>query len=123
MCRVWHLPRQKPDLTAADCVSTSTPGFPVFCGTSAAAPHAAAIAALLFEAGGVGTTVAEVRTAMETGSIDIETVGLDELSGYGIVDAVLAANDVLLLPEPGAASLLGSGVVLLLVVARRRGSV
>jgi subtilisin family serine protease len=38
---------QKPDLTAADCVTTTTPGFTTFCGTSAAAPHAAAIAALL----------------------------------------------------------------------------
>ena len=38
---------QKPDITAADCVVTTTPGFSPFCGTSAAAPHAAAIAALL----------------------------------------------------------------------------
>ena len=38
--------RQKPDLAAANCVSTSAPGFGHFCGTSAAAPHAAAIAAL-----------------------------------------------------------------------------
>ena len=43
---------QKPDLTAADGVSTSTPGFGEFHGTSAAAPHAAAIAALMVEAAG-----------------------------------------------------------------------
>ena len=43
---------QKPDLTAAACVSTSTPEFSPFCGTSAAAPHAAAIAALMLEAAG-----------------------------------------------------------------------
>ena len=43
---------QKPDLAAATCVSTSTPGFSTFCGTSSAAPHAAAIAALMLEAAG-----------------------------------------------------------------------
>ncbi len=43
---------QKPDLAAADGVSTSTPGFSTFKGTSAAAPHAAAIAALMLEAAG-----------------------------------------------------------------------
>ena len=37
---------QKPDLAAADGVSTSTPGFSTFEGTSAAAPHAAAIASV-----------------------------------------------------------------------------
>ena len=30
---------QKPDITAADCVSTDVPGFAPFCGTSAAAPR------------------------------------------------------------------------------------
>ena len=41
---------QKPDLAAADCVATSTPGLSPLCGTTAAAPHAAAIAALMLEA-------------------------------------------------------------------------
>jgi subtilisin family serine protease len=39
---------QKPDFTAADGVFTKTPGFLPFFGTSAAAPHAAAIAALVW---------------------------------------------------------------------------
>ena len=43
---------QKPDLTAATCVATATPDFSTFCGTSAAAPHAAAIGALMLEAAG-----------------------------------------------------------------------
>jgi subtilisin family serine protease len=38
---------QKPDATAADGVYTKTPGFLPFFGTSAAAPHAAGVAALV----------------------------------------------------------------------------
>ena len=41
---------QKPDLAAADAVSTSTPGFSTFRGTSASAPHAASIVGV--DAGG-----------------------------------------------------------------------
>jgi hypothetical protein len=39
--------RLKPDIAAADGVATATPGFNPFFGTSASAPHAAGIAALL----------------------------------------------------------------------------
>jgi hypothetical protein len=44
--------RQKPDVAAADGVATSTPGFESFFGRSAAAPHAAAIGALVLHAAG-----------------------------------------------------------------------
>src|SRR5262249_38735351 len=40
--------RQKPDIAAADGVSTSVSFFKPFYGTSAAAPHAAAIAGLIW---------------------------------------------------------------------------
>ena len=55
---------QKPDLAAATCVTTATPGFSTFCGTSAAAPHAAAIGALMLEAAGGPNevTLARLRT-------------------------------------------------------------
>ena len=82
---------QKPDLTAATCVSTATPGFSTFCGTSAAAPHAAAIAALMLEAGGGPNevTLARLRKGMTTGTavLDIEATGVDRDSGAGIVMA------------------------------------
>jgi hypothetical protein len=87
--------RQKPDLTAADCVSTATPGFGVFCGTSAAAPHAAAVAALLFELGSAtGVTPGQIRDALANTALDIEAAGVDRDSGSGIVDALDAAAAV-----------------------------
>jgi hypothetical protein len=110
--------RAKPDVTAADCVSTSTPGYGVFCGTSAAAPHVAAIAALLLELGGGGTTAADVRDALEQGTLDIGAAGHDRDAGHGIVEAVAAA--AVLLPEPGAAAMLGAGALLIAGLERRR---
>ena len=78
--------RQKPDIAAADCVATATPDFNPFCGTSAAAPHAAAIAALMLEANPSPVT-AGVRTAFNNSALDIEAAGVDRDSGAGIIDA------------------------------------
>lgn len=78
--------RQKPDITAADGVSvTGVGGFgnPFF-GTSAAAPHGAAIAALLKQAQ-PAMTQAQIRTALTSTAIDIETPGTDRDSGAGII--------------------------------------
>ncbi len=85
--------RDKPDLTAASCVDTSTPGFNNFCGTSASAPHAAAIAALLLQAGAARSiTQSEVIAALTETALDIEAAGFDHNSGAGIVDAFAAAQ-------------------------------
>ena len=94
--------RPKPDLAGADCVSTATPGFSTFCGTSAAAPHAAAIAALLMErAGGPGLADRNALTAaLSSTALDIEAAGDDRDSGAGIVQA-LAATGALTTPECG----------------------
>jgi subtilisin-like proprotein convertase family protein len=86
--------RQKPDITAADGVSCAAPGFNPFYGTSAAAPHAAAIAALIKSAV-PAITPAQLRTALVTSAIDIETPGLDRDTGAGIVmahEALVAAG-------------------------------
>jgi subtilisin-like proprotein convertase family protein len=83
--------RQKPDLTAADGVSTSVSGFSPFFGTSAAAPNAAAIAGLILS-GNPTLTPTEVREALSATAVDVVAPGVDNRSGAGIVlaDAALA---------------------------------
>jgi len=78
--------RQKPDIAAADGVATATPGFGTFFGTSAAAPHAAAIAGLLLSQDPL-LTPAQIRGLFATTALDIEGLGVDRDSGFGIVDA------------------------------------
>ena len=77
---------QKPDITAADGTSVSgAGGFPtLFYGTSASAPHAAAIAALIKSAN-PALTQAQIKTALTSTAIDIEAPGTDRDSGAGIV--------------------------------------
>ena len=83
--------RPKPDFTAADGVSTSLGDFSPFFGTSAAAPHAAAIAALVLS-GNPGATSAEVRAAFSATALDLAPAGIDNRTGGGLLraDRVLA---------------------------------
>ncbi len=85
---------QKPDITAADGVSvTGSGGFPTtFYGTSAAAPHAAAIAALM-KSKNLAVSATQIRIALLSSAIDIEAAGIDPDSGVGIImaDAALQA--------------------------------
>jgi hypothetical protein len=87
--------RQKPDITAADGVTvTGAGGFPTrFFGTSAAAPHAGAIAALLKSAK-PSLTAAQVRTALVNSAFDIGIAGVDRDSGAGIIMAFEALQFV-----------------------------
>lgn len=82
--------RQKPDITAADGVSTSLDDFNPFFGTSAAAPHAAAIAALVLS-GNPGTTSDDIRDAFDATALDLAPAGVDARTGHGLLraDAVL----------------------------------
>src|SRR5262245_46648157 len=84
---------QKPDIAAADGGVTSVPGFNPFFGTSAAAPHAAAIAALLMSFNNA-LTPAQIRTALTSSALDIEAAGVDRDSGAGIVMALQAIGSV-----------------------------
>ena len=84
--------RQKPDITAADGVSTSLDEpFATFYGTSASAPHAAAIAALVLS-GNPGATTADLRDAFNSTALDLAPAGVDGRTGHGVIraDRVLA---------------------------------
>src|SRR5262249_6134800 len=77
--------RQKPDIAAADGVKTTVPGFNPFHGTSAAAPHAAAIAALLLSYN-PALSPDQIRAALTNTALDIEAPGYDRDSGWGIAN-------------------------------------
>lgn len=70
--------RQKPDIAAADGVRTTTPGFQRFFGTSAAAPHAAAVAGLMLQADPtLSPTI--IEDILEGSAVDIEESGFEYL--------------------------------------------
>ncbi len=76
----------KPDIAAADGAVAKTPTFSPFFGTSAAAPHAAAIAALVKSAR-PDYTNAQILAAMKATALDIRAAGVDRDAGSGIVMA------------------------------------
>jgi len=80
---------QQPLITGADGVSSSTPGFSPFFGTSAAAPHIAAIAALV-KGAKPSLTATQISSILTSTAIDIMDPGVDRDSGYGIADAYSA---------------------------------
>ncbi|HEX8958252.1 MAG TPA: S8 family serine peptidase, partial [Solirubrobacterales bacterium] len=96
----------KPDLAATDCGKTTFFAMLVkfegedawrFCGTSAAAPHAAAVAALMRDKESAAEP-AEVRTALQASATEVGTYGPCAV-GAGLVEAVGAIED-LLSPKP-----------------------
>jgi hypothetical protein len=83
---------QKPDIAAADGVVTTLPansGLNPFFGTSAAAPHAGAVAALL-KSYNPALTASQMRSILTGTALDIEAAGADQDSGVGIVMALQA---------------------------------
>jgi hypothetical protein len=89
--------RQKPELVAPNGVATTFQPFNPFFGTSAAAPHAAAVAALILQrAGGAKRlTPAQILEIMQRTAIPIDPVG-NFRSGAGLIQAdaaVLEAFD------------------------------
>lgn len=92
--------RDKPELVAPDGVNTTffyqdssldTDDWPNFFGTSAAAPHAAAVAALMQEVN-AGLTPADLYQALEQTAINMDAPGFDHDSGWGLVEANLAVE-------------------------------
>ncbi len=94
--------RFKPEIAAPDGTNTSFFGFdigfdpdadPNFFGTSAAAPHAAAVAGLMLDAS-PDLAPAGVNQVLMASAIDIEAPGVDTLSGFGLIDALDAVQTV-----------------------------
>jgi hypothetical protein len=83
----------KPLIVAPDGVDTTffgtdvdRSGFPNFFGTSAAAPHAGAVAALILQAAPT-ITPGQLLTALESTALDMGTPGFDNDSGFGLIQA------------------------------------
>jgi|GEM_PF-1656499 len=125
--------RQTPNITAPQGANTTFfggdsdgDGFPNFFGTSAAAPHAGAVAALMLQAAS-GASPAQIKSVLQQTAIDMddpETAGFDNGfdngTGYGLVQAyaavvAIAGSDAL---EPNnsiaAATVLGSDTAITL---------
>ncbi|QKZ11139.1 putative Ig domain-containing protein [Spirosoma sp. KUDC1026] len=99
--RIQSVTRQKPEITAADGANTTFfgsdsdgDGFPNFFGTSAAAPHAAAVAALMQQRSGNRLSPNQVMTILEQTALDMDDeltagfdTGYDPRTGYGFVQA------------------------------------
>jgi VCBS repeat-containing protein len=75
-----------PDLAAADGVITTTPGYTRFYGTSAAAPNAAGLAALAWEAKPSATPL-QIENALGATATDIDAPGYDTVTGAGVIMA------------------------------------
>ena len=94
-----------PTWTAADGVSVSgaggfgsgscpavTQGDCLFFGTSAAAPHAAGVAALVRQSLGTPTPL-EIQQAMSATAKDRGTAGFDNVWGFGVLNALAAIGE------------------------------
>jgi subtilisin-like proprotein convertase family protein len=85
--------RDKPDLAAADGVTTSVAGFAPFFGTSASAAHVAGLAALLFS-GRPGVSARRVRAALMETALDLERPAWDADTGAGVLQVGAALRSL-----------------------------
>jgi subtilisin family serine protease len=88
----------KPDLTATDCAATTffawfeaATGEWEFCGTSEAAPHAAAVAALMKQSDSLAGPKA-IREAMQAGATPFTLVTAKAAVGSGLLNAAKALS-------------------------------
>ncbi len=85
--------RLKPEVVAPDCVSvTGNGGFPTtFCGTSAAAPHAGAVAALVLSAN-PSLSPSQLYGAIVAPTFDLGTPFPNNTFGFGRIDAFVSTQ-------------------------------
>jgi subtilisin family serine protease len=120
--------RQKPDFVAPDAGYDTFLGFkdtrdkstvaqcadnlnfPNFLGTSAAAPHAAAVAALMMQANS-GLTPAQIYGAMQSSALPMGTTTPDFNSGYGFIQADKVLAGAPSLTSTAAATSGGGGAI------------
>ncbi len=93
----------KPEVTGPDGANTTFFGsdisydadaYPNFFGTSAAAPHVAAVAALMLDAK-ASLSPSQVYSILRSTAVDAETTGADYWSGDGLVDAYDAVQSAM----------------------------
>ena len=113
--RIAPVIRKKPEITAPDGGNTSffdpfgngdisqdADNFPNFFGTSAAAPHAAGVAALMIEAEKLNNlTPNQIKAVLSSNTVDMDNIyttgfdkGFDFNTGYGLIKADAAVGDV-----------------------------
>jgi subtilisin family serine protease len=89
--------RMVPQVAAIDCVATQVAVlgffFNPFCGTSAAAPHVAGVAALLIQRN-PALSSQQLRDLLTGTAVDLGPAGFDFDSGFGRVDALNATTAV-----------------------------
>jgi SdrD B-like domain len=96
--RITTITRQTPAVVAPDDVDNTffgsdsdSDGFPNFAGTSASAASAAAVGALLLQQN-PHLTPAQVLSSLETTATDMGTPGVDNLTGFGLINATAALS-------------------------------
>ncbi|GAB3877096.1 hypothetical protein GCM10028824_36340 [Hymenobacter segetis] len=109
--------RQKPNIAAVDGTNTTffgsdyeNDGFPNFFGTSAAAPHAAAVAALL-RSSEPALTPTQVYSRLVGSARLLGTTATDALTGPGLIDAFTALYGPVVAATPPLAEDLEKGAL------------
>lgn len=81
------------DVTGYTNIQLTNEFYPIFSGTSAAAPHAGGVAALIEDSQPGDQSPAELANSLKSSSDDILTTGTDTASGSGVVNAAAAVEN------------------------------